>query len=126
MSLPPRIQKAPKRSSRWRSTAHCNYVRGFACCNCHETANVQVAHVRIGSNAGMGQKPDDWRTVPLCGPQEGRGGCHDLQHRMGERTFWDTYQKAHGQTVEDLIDVLCSTSPKAADIRRAKMERGDA
>lgn len=40
------------------------------------------AHIRVGSNAGMGQKPDDSKAVPLCRI------CHSKQHQQGERTFW--------------------------------------
>ncbi len=68
--------------------------------------------MRIGSGAGMGQKPDDWRAVPLCGFHH----RHD-QHNNGERTFWETYAKASGQTVEQLIDAICKASPKAREIR---------
>ena len=80
--LPPRIPKVPKRATRWRSAAHCNFVRSHACSACHSTAAIEVAHVRLGSGAGMGQKPDDHRTVSLCHE------CHSRQHRLGEATFW--------------------------------------
>lgn len=118
--------KRPKRETRWRSLAHCDWIRRFACANCGETANVQVAHVRIGSGAGIAQKPDDWRTVPLCGPQEGKIGCHAHQHRVGERTFWTDYKNAHGQGVERLIRELCQASPKAAEIASVQRERTNA
>lgn len=119
--LPPRIQKSPKRSTRWRSQAHCNFVRSHACSVCHSTAAIEVAHVRLGSGAGMGQKPDDWRTVSLCRE------CHAEQHRVGEATFWQigaTIPVDHpGQsvvTVWDLIDAFCKASPKAAEIRQVR------
>lgn len=115
------------RTDRWRSQAHCTWIRGFACCNCGSTTNVVVAHVRLGSNAGMGTKPDDWRTVPLCdGPfsnADGERGCHDRQHSLGERTFWTDYANAKGQTVERLIDELSSASPRAGEIRMKQQER---
>lgn len=81
---------------------------------------IEAAHVRLGSGAGMGQKPDDFLAVPLCG---GLDGHHALQHRQGEETFWTAYQEASGQTVEQLIADLCKASPKAGDIRRIKQER---
>lgn len=128
MMLPQRISKQPKRESRWKSPAHRNWVRGFACCFCGSKANIEVAHVRIGSGAGMGQKPDDWRTVPLCAGEQsnidGELGCHNRQHIIGERTFWEQYEAAQGQSVGQLIADLCLASPKAAEIRRAKQERG--
>jgi hypothetical protein len=88
----------------------------------------EAAHVRINSGAGMGQKPDDWRVVPLCkGPNsnaEGLLGCHNVQHIIGERTFWKQYEEKHGQTVEQLIAEFISASPKKAEIRAVQRERG--
>ncbi len=78
---------------------------------------IEAAHVRLGSGAGIGQKPDDFRAVGLCKHH------HTAQHTQGEMTFWAAYCAASGQTVDDLIDELCKASPKAADIRRAKLER---
>lgn len=126
--LPRRLPKKPKRSStRWRSTAHRDFVRSFACAMCGSKANREFAHVRIGSGAGMGEKPDDWRGVPLCaGPNaniDQELGCHNRQHIVGERTFWDQYEKEHGQTVEQLIEAFCKASPKRREIEAAKRER---
>lgn len=112
--LPARIPKKAKRESRWRSQRHCTFVRSHACCNCGETAGIEVAHVRIGSGAGLGQKPDDHRTVSLC------RDCHSLQHNLGERSFWDDYRQAKGATVNDLIDAFCKASPVAREIREAR------
>ena len=111
--LPKRIPKAPKRESRWRSLAHCNFVRGHACSVCGSMVAIEVAHVRIGSGAGMAQKPDDWNTVSLCKP------CHTSQHHVGERTFW---VGANIDPVE-LADAFARASPKAAEIRAKKAER---
>jgi hypothetical protein len=121
--LPRRIPKKPKRATRWRSQAHCNFVRGFRCAvvGC-ENQNTEVAHVRLGSGTGIGQKPDDWRTVPLCGGIEGH---HARQHRVGETTFWQAYEVMTGETVEDLIAALCKASPKAREIAAVKAERAN-
>lgn len=72
----------------------------------------QAAHVRIGGEAGMGQKDNDWRTVSLCGP------CHDRQHAVGERTFWKD------RDVEAIINAFCRASPKRLEIEAVKRERG--
>lgn len=111
MTLPPRIPRKPKRETRWRSQAHCNFVRSFACCACQSTAAIEVAHVRLGSHTGMGQRPDDWRTVSLC------HDCHCQQHTVGEATFWA------GRDVAALINAFCAASPKASEIRRVRQER---
>jgi hypothetical protein len=125
--LPRRIPKKPKRATRWRSQAHCNFVRGFACCMCGSTTNIVPAHVRLGTHTGASQKPDDWRVAPLCdGPcsdVDGMLGCHNRQHLTGEATFWRRYEMQHGQTVETLLAELCAASPKAAEIRLIKAER---
>ena len=76
---------------------------------------VQAAHVRLGSHTGMGQKPDDWRTVSLCHE------CHIIrQHDIGEKTFWDEYAAKKGCTVEQLIDAYCKDSPVAREIREVR------
>ena len=77
---------------------------------CGDMAGVEVAHVRLGSGAGIGQKPDDWRTVSLC------RNCHVTQHMDGEKSFW------RGRNVEALIDAFCKASPKAREI--AEVRRG--
>lgn len=122
--LPRRKPLKSKRETRWRSPAHTKWVAGFACCMCGSMTNVVAAHVRLGSHTGLGQKPDDWRTAPLCdGPcanDDEELGCHNVQHLIGEATFWRRYEERHGQTVEKLLDELGLASPKAAEIRRAK------
>lgn len=75
---------------------------------------IEAAHVRIGSGAGMGEKPEDWRAVSLCKHH------HQCQHTQGERTFWDAYRAASGQDVGTLIDGFCKASPKAREIREAR------
>lgn len=101
-----KLPKAPKRSSRWRSQAHCNHVRSHACVVCDAAAPIEVAHVRLGSGAGMGEKPHDYLTVPLC------KSCHHTQHTRGERSFW-------GDVLIDpqaVIAELIATSPKRREI----------
>lgn len=112
MSLPPRIPKKPKRASRWRSQAHCSFVRGHACSVCGSAARIEVAHIRNGSGAGTGQKPDDFRTVSLC------HDCHARQHRVGEQTFWQ------GHDIAGLIEAFIKASPRRAEIERIRRERG--
>lgn len=111
MSLPPRIPKPSKRATRWKSTAHRDFVRSFACCKCCHAHGIEVAHVRLGSGAGIGQKPDDWRCVSLC------KSCHGSQHNVGERTFWK------GIDVEALIAAFIEASPRRAQIQQAMKER---
>ncbi|MBD8552470.1 hypothetical protein IFT85_17420 [Sphingomonas sp. CFBP 8764] len=78
--------------------------------------SVEAAHVRIGSNAGMGQKPDDWRTVSLCAACH-RGPRADAQHSMGERSFWA------GIDYERLIGEFTQASPVKSEILTVQAER---
>lgn len=110
--LPRRIPKAPKRASRWRSQAHCNFVRSHHCCKCDTASAIEVAHVRMGSGAGVGQKPDDWRTVSLC------RDCHRRQHEIGEKTFWRGFFDLEG-----LIAAFIKASPKRHEIEQVQRER---
>lgn len=113
--LPRKIPKPTKRASRWRSQAHCNFVRSHECSvpGCPGRP-IEVAHVRLGSGAGISQKPDDWRAVSLCRDH------HDEQHRVGERTFWMSAKR----DVEALIAEFIAASPRAAQIRQEQRERG--
>ena len=113
--LPPRIPKKAKRASRWRSQAHCNFVRSHACSNCGGTAAIEVAHVRLGSGTGVGQKPDDFRAVSLC------RDCHSQQHRIGEATFWT---KVARRDPDALIHAFNRASPKRHEIEAVMRERG--
>lgn len=122
--LPPRIRKEPKRASRWKSQAHAAFVRSHACCVCGSETAIEFAHVRYGSGAGMGQKPDDFRAVSLCMDCH-RGGGSDAQHTIGEPEFWSRYEKRTGTSVEKLIEAFIAASPKRAEIERVRKERAN-
>lgn len=116
--LPPRIKKEDAGVGRWKSEAHRRFVRTHACCSCHATAAIEFAHVRNGSDAGMGRKPSDFYGVSLCKP------CHQRQHNIGEITFWAAVRKDHGFSPDELIAEFNRKSPKAREIAQAKRERG--
>jgi len=68
-------------------------VRQLPCLKCGDDPCGEAAHVRFASAAfgkasGLGRKPSDVHSVPLC------PGCHrldrDAQHARGEREFWDS------------------------------------
>lgn len=104
MALIRKLPKAPKRSSRFRSQRHLNHVRSHACVVCDASAPIEVAHVRLGSGAGMGEKPHDYLTVSLC------KDCHAKQHQTGERTFWQ------GRDVQAIMGEFIRTSPARREI----------
>ena len=116
MNLPARIPKPKKRASRWRSQAHCNFVRSHGCCVpfCGGQP-IEVAHIRIGSGAGIGQKPDDWRTVSLC------RACHAEQHRLGEQTF----QRRYSVDLAFMAEQFAQASPKRHEIEAVRKERAN-
>jgi hypothetical protein len=123
--LPRRKHKEPKPESRWRSQKHREWLtKTFHCAMCGKYAPIEAAHVSLGGLSGTGLKTDDFRCVPLCGTTIEGLGCHDKEH-TGSETFWADYRAKHGQTVEDLIDDLCTASPVKADIRRVKAERAN-
>ena len=79
-----------QRQPRIKNKAHCEFIRKLPCCICHNPIETQCAHLRFSDaasgkvNAGVGAKPSDWYTVPLC------QDCHSSQHNMGdERAFWE-------------------------------------
>jgi hypothetical protein len=110
VSILQRIPKAPKRSDRWKSQAHLGHVRKHACVNCGAVAPIEAAHVRMGSDAGMGRKPSDYYAVPLC------RDCHAEQHTVGEPYFWNHYSVTHGHGVRDVLAELVKASPRRREI----------
>lgn len=103
-----KLPKKPKRTERFRSQRHLRHVRSFACVCCDAEAPIEAAHVRIGSDGGIGLKPSDYFCVPLCGGD----GCHAEQHRMGEVGFWKWAKKDPLAIIEELI----RTSPVRREI----------
>lgn len=76
------------RQPRQHCDAHLAFIRLLPCCVCGDDTTTEAAHVRYPSSraakrsVGMGEKPDDSFTVPLCGE------CHRKQHGINEREFW--------------------------------------
>lgn len=75
------------RNPRQEDPKHLALIRQCPCLACgHEPCD--AAHVRMASAMfgkklpGAGAKPDDKWTVPLCREH------HELQHKVGELTFW--------------------------------------
>lgn len=114
--LPPRIVKdKPRRELRLRCPAHLAFVRSHACSvpGCQLTP-IEAAHVRTGTDAGLGFKPGDNHAISLCAMH------HRLQHQHGERAF----EKMTGIDMKALAAAFWSAfrkeNPQAA--RRAEMK----
>lgn len=77
------------RRPRKQDGAHLEFIRALSCCVCGDNTSTEAAHIRTGSNraakrwTGMGERPDDAWTLPLCGE------CHQEQHKGGEIDFWE-------------------------------------
>jgi len=79
----PHIITRPKPQPDLRRRAqHLAFVRQLPCVACGKAAPSEAAHVRTGTDGGVGVKPGDRYAVPLC------AACHAKQHRLGELTFW--------------------------------------
>jgi hypothetical protein len=73
------MQKQPRK----RSEAALDAARALPCLICGDPTTVEAHHPRM--TAGLGQKCDDDKAVPLCGRH------HRELHRMNEREFWASY-----------------------------------
>lgn len=75
-------QSKPKPDLR-RNAKHRDFIRNLPCLSCGGSSpQCECAHVRASQDGGMGMRPGDRFTVPLC-PM-----CHRLQHQYGETAFW--------------------------------------
>src|SRR5688500_13568130 len=82
MNFPQRIKHdSGKKNAGKRSPAHRAWVRGHACCACGSSAAIECAHVRVGTDGGVGAKPSDRWCISLC------KDCHSRQHQIGEPSF---------------------------------------
>lgn len=73
---------------------HKKFIRSLPCCNCRANPPTECAHIRKGTGGGIGLKPDDKWTVPLC------HDCHAKQHQVGEVSFWNDLDKAKWLAME--------------------------
>lgn len=106
--LPARIsRKSAKAEKGRRSPAHRAWIRGFACSACGSTTAIECAHVRVGTDGGIGIKPSDKWTVSLC------RDCHSRQHQIGEESF----EREHGINLKALAEAFFKASP-----HRSKLE----
>ena len=69
----------------------------------HTHEMMHAHHVRMGGQAGIGQKPSDYRTVPLLASE------HDCLHNSGEKLYWqsektDPEEKIAGMMLRYLRD----------------------
>jgi len=80
--IPRTIARRKSKPGLRKRVQHLAFVRQLPCVACGKAAPSDAAHVRTGTDGGVGVKPGDRYAVPLC------GACHAKQHRIGELTFW--------------------------------------
>jgi len=80
--IPRRVARSKPKPEFRRRAQHLAFVRQISCVACGKAAPSEAAHVRLGTDAGVGIKPSDRYSVSLC------TSCHELQHRFGELRFW--------------------------------------
>ena len=111
MTLPKIIRK-PKRAKRVkvkrRFPKHRTWVRKHECCATLGDGQIAVcdgpieaAHVRSGTDGGIGLKPHDCWTISLCRLH------HQLQHTWGETIF----EKTYGIDMKALAREFAAASP---------------
>ena len=79
-----------------RSPRYLNWIRSHNCVVTQTQTDIQAHHVRLFGDGGVGLKPSDFRTVPLCAAQ------HAALHNMGEKSFW----KANDIDIEMLVMIF--------------------
>lgn len=85
--------RQPRRQRpRQRSERHLAWIRTLPCAICSKRGNVHAAHIRAASlqfgkfATGIGEKPDDGWTAPLCPDHHIFGD--EAQHQGRELDFW--------------------------------------
>jgi hypothetical protein len=80
--IPRPVARGKPKPNLRRRVQHLAFIRQLPCVACGKAAPSEAAHVRTGTDGGIGRKPGDRYAVPLCPP------CHAEQHWVGELTFW--------------------------------------
>ena len=80
--IPRMVARSKPKPEFRRHGQHLAFVKLLSCVACGKAAPSEAAHVRLGTDGGVGIKPSDRYSVSLC------TSCHELQHRFGELKFW--------------------------------------
>ena len=94
-----------------RNATHLKFIRSLPCCTCAARAPSEAAHIRAGNDGGLGVKPSDRFTVPMC------HGCHARQHQLGELAWWS----GHGVDPTGLAEHLWTNSGDVSAGTRAAL-----
>jgi hypothetical protein len=80
--IPRTVSQGKRKSNPRKQAGHLAFIRALPCAACGTAAPSEAAHVRTGTDGGIGIKPSDRHTLPLC-PAD-----HQRQHKIGETSFW--------------------------------------
>ena len=66
-----------------RDKKYLAFIRGLPCAVCGKPGPSEAAHQRILQGGGIGLKPSDYETIPLC------ADCHHIEHAVGSLSLWN-------------------------------------
>jgi len=111
LQLPNRLERERSREPNGRECpAHRAWVRRHHCCVPGSLRlPIECAHVRRGTDGGVGLKPLDRWTISLCRDH------HVEQHHVGELAF----EQRYGIDLRELAYLFARRSPHHRTLRRA-------
>lgn len=115
---PTRLKRPRLRRADARNPEHLAWIRSLPCAIRDGTSctGSQAAHVRMNTGGGMGMKPPDRWTVPLCHEH------HHEQHQIGHAAFDAKY----GVDLRALAEELSGRSPFITNSANTAPRRGEA
>lgn len=83
-----------QREPRIHDGRHLAFVRLQPCCICKKPGPSEAAHIRmncaaLGKVTGLGEKPHDMYTTPLCAYHHRTGAV--AEHKLTEKVFWPMF-----------------------------------
>lgn len=77
-----------------RDRKHLQSIRQLPCLYMSSecAGDTEACHIRSYTDGGMGLKPSDCYTIPMC------QSCHRKQHQMGEVSFHEQYKGVYAAT----------------------------
>jgi hypothetical protein len=116
--IPRQVMAGKRRKNERVDHKHADFIRGLPCLCCGRAAPNEQAHVRLGTDGGMGLRPSDRYSVPLC------AWCHRLapraQHQIGEPEFYSLLGIDGGQVAERLYRISGDQAQGVRAIDRAR------
>ena len=82
----------------WKSKKYLDYIRKQPCLICGHKS--EAHHIRKASNSGIGMKPSDSFSLPLCRLHHAEAHCQELKHLKPffERHGLDVYEELFKMT----------------------------